>query len=582
MKKCAIVIGVNKTGKLPTLSAAASGARDFAAWSRSQDYDTVLLTDEDKVISVREIKAAIRNFVDKQTYSVMIIFFSGHGILKSASDEQWLLSDAPDDLNEAVNVQPSSMFARRSGIPHIVFISDACRSRPDDPLLNEMLGSVIFPNVAPKDQQVDLDMFYASSPGNPAHEVATDVSSENFKGIYTECLLEALYGKIPEVIKKIKERKKEFNAVMPYELKVYLTKAVPTAAEKISIKLSQNPHSEITSRDPKYLSRFAIERREKVTLDLTYWSSRFDHKYEELEEPLMYSIPPKSLDRLIKFEDVVDLERGMYEELELLPLTELILSANNLPIGNFNSGFVITGSTVTDQFIPLDDFDVTFAEGYFLIGLKKMSRKTHLLWRLPNGGSVPLAILKGYVGVAVFKEDTLVNINYRPSRSNRFFPNAYIPFDLEKKRALIAAKSSHGVFRISENKDELISSASYLRNDKKYDPTLGLYSAYAYAQAGSMNDVASVFSYMKKELTRIPFDVSMLYEFSGVDRNVDLGGISSPFCPMLSQGWSYLAVDPNRYDKELIWLNRHRVPGLWTTFTKEGTRLVEEHYNQGE
>ncbi|MDQ0965417.1 hypothetical protein QFZ20_000820 [Flavobacterium sp. W4I14] len=582
MKKCAVVIGVNKTGKLPTLSAAASGARDFAAWAKSQDYDTVLLTDEGKAVSVKEIKAAIRNFVDKQAYGSMIIFFSGHGILKSALDEQWLLSDAPDDLNEAVNVQPSSMFARRSGIPHIVFISDSCRSRPDNPLLSEMLGSVIFPNIEPKDQQVDLDMFYAASPGNPAHEVATDVSFKNFKGIYTECMLEALYGKVPEVMRKIKERRKEFNAVMPYELKMYLSRAVPTAAEKISIRLSQNPHSEVTSRDPKHLSKFAIERLDAPSMELINWNSRLGHKSKELEEPLMHSSPPKSLDRLIKYNDVFDMEVKMHEELELLPLTEMILSANDLPIGDFESGFVITGLNFMDQVIPLNDFDVTLADGYFLIGLKKMSRKTHLLWKLPNGGSVPFAVLKGYVGVAVFKEDTLVNINYRPSGSNPFFPNTYIPSGLEKKRALIAAKSSHGLFRISEDKDRLISSASYLRSDKKYDPTLGLYSAYAYAQAGSMNNVASVFSYMKKESTRIPFDVAMLYEFSGIDINVDLGIISSPFCPMLSQGWSYLAVDPDRFDKELIWLNRHRVPGLWTTFTKEGTRLVEERYNQGE
>ena len=33
MKKCAIIIGVNKTGGLQTLTGAVSGARDFAAWA---------------------------------------------------------------------------------------------------------------------------------------------------------------------------------------------------------------------------------------------------------------------------------------------------------------------------------------------------------------------------------------------------------------------------------------------------------------------------------------------------------------------------------------------------------------------
>lgn len=130
-KKCAVIIGVNKTGGLPVLSAAVSGAEDFDKWAVSQGFDTFLLTDkDDSVVTVKMIKDAVAGFVNQKVYEQMIVYFSGHGILKSAMDEYWLLSEAPVDSNEAVSVQPSRFLSHRCGIPNVVFISDACRSVP--------------------------------------------------------------------------------------------------------------------------------------------------------------------------------------------------------------------------------------------------------------------------------------------------------------------------------------------------------------------------------------------------------------------------------------------------------------------
>ncbi|MFN7929352.1 MAG: caspase family protein [Blastocatellia bacterium] len=83
MKRCAVVIGVNKTGDLPVLNAAASGADDFAKWATQQGIVVTLLTDANSgSVTLSDIKKAIRAYVQQRTFDQLIVFFSGHGILR--------------------------------------------------------------------------------------------------------------------------------------------------------------------------------------------------------------------------------------------------------------------------------------------------------------------------------------------------------------------------------------------------------------------------------------------------------------------------------------------------------------------
>ena len=47
MTTAAVVIGVDRTGSLPPLGGAASGAKDFADWAQDQGMAVTLLTDAD-------------------------------------------------------------------------------------------------------------------------------------------------------------------------------------------------------------------------------------------------------------------------------------------------------------------------------------------------------------------------------------------------------------------------------------------------------------------------------------------------------------------------------------------------------
>ena len=151
MKKGAVIIGVDKTGDLPILNAAGSGAIDFSNWANQQGFDVTMLVDtNDRAVTVADISNAINQYVQPQTYSQLIVYFSGHGILRGPDYELWLLSGSPANPNEAVNLSGSILMARNARIKHVVFISDACRSRPNTSRLNQVSGSVIFPNEPPR------------------------------------------------------------------------------------------------------------------------------------------------------------------------------------------------------------------------------------------------------------------------------------------------------------------------------------------------------------------------------------------------------------------------------------------------
>src|ERR1700722_12333416 len=113
--RAAVVIGINKTGDLPPLRAAASGAKSIASWLQSEGFETTLLVDEEKPVLASEIFNAISIFVRRGTLNQLIVYFSGHGFLTGPGSEFWLLSNAPENPNEAVSLLESAIRAKSCG-----------------------------------------------------------------------------------------------------------------------------------------------------------------------------------------------------------------------------------------------------------------------------------------------------------------------------------------------------------------------------------------------------------------------------------------------------------------------------------
>ncbi|WP_373506916.1 caspase family protein [Thiocapsa sp.] len=79
MQKAAIVIGVNRTGDLPVLNAAVSGAVKIAAWLRKEGFQVKPFLDTTRSVVAGDLYTAIAKLVDRGTLEQLVIYFSGHG-----------------------------------------------------------------------------------------------------------------------------------------------------------------------------------------------------------------------------------------------------------------------------------------------------------------------------------------------------------------------------------------------------------------------------------------------------------------------------------------------------------------------
>jgi hypothetical protein len=114
---------------------------------------------------------------------------------------------------------------------------------------------------------------------------------------------------------------------------------------------------------------------------------------------------------------------------------------------------------------------------------------------------------------------------------------------------------------------------------KGVDPTLGIYAAYAYADANLIDQVQSVREFLKGDLRGDLFDVALLANALS-DKRVENPDEVTPFCPMLSQGWQLLRVKNLVLPKLIEQARSDLRDGLWTTFGPKGMELVFSYMQQ--
>jgi hypothetical protein len=198
---------------------------------------------------------------------------------------------------------------------------------------------------------------------------------------------------------------------------------------------------------------------------------------------------------------------------------------------------------------------------------------------LHDGRSVVLPALRGYLAHAMFDEQGLANVSYVPS-SNNWRWKAYNAnrADIDRLRALVALAVERNTFRVRSER-EAIELAQRIRVEKALDPTLGLYAAYAFAQAGIDAQVRDIAGYMRDDLQADLFDVAML---SGYAENPPAYPQPPvPFCPMLTQGWNLLRAYDVTLPDVLTKASGFLSNSLWSTFTKRGTPLVLDAIRSG-
>lgn len=571
-KRGAVVIGVDKVGTLQPLAAARSGARAVAAWLTAEGFEVKLFVDDPRPVRANDLFEAVNAFVKRGTLDQLVVYFAGHGFVKGTQEEFGLLSGSLDNPNEAVNLSESEKYAWQSGIKNVVLISDACRSRSENLQTDGIRGLTIFPSG--EDTNVQLDRFFATRIGTPAFEAKLKGSNVDPAGIYTDCLLDAFKRPYASTVKVVGGKSVVPNRLLPD----YLEREVPYRARQARNTLEQHPFAHVCSADVIYMGQVSGQERlperggpptdtEVVNAALT---AAFAGRTPRVSEAFRAVAESSGFDRS---RNTIVQARSLTSQLPMR--TGFVIVGQRVEIVTTKPGVKATLGNSADGGRPSAKIEVDVRD----------SRAASVVLRFADGTGTVVAALDTYIGEVVVDDGRVVSVSYVPSEGSPMGrPSGYESTRLAQLHSVVGSASQFGVFRIdgppAVRNDKARALADQIRVMKLVDPTLGLYAAYAYADANLLDKVRSVRDFMREDLRGASlFDVAML---AG-----DLAGKQPgdapvyPFCPMLSQGWGYLRVKGVRLPEGVIAARDHLRQSLWLTLDPEGTRVVENALRSG-
>jgi caspase domain-containing protein len=567
--RAAVIIGVNKTGKLPILNAAVSGAKSVADWLSAEDFDVSLIADDNGPVTADAVKRAVTALVNRGTLHQLIVYFSGHG-LAFAGSEFWLLTGAPDDVNEAVSLTECIDLAGRSGIPNVIFISDACRSLPSDFSASRLHGTVVFPmgSLVPGVQSPEVDRFYAASPGAASFEVS--VAARNYTGIFTSTLLDAFKHPQDSMVRKVKGR----DVVTNRSLKAFLLKEVPRRASAAG-QITQFPDAKLESPDDNYIGRaLAQVAAAPTTSQQPTFADVANHQLSLTGVGALASVRGLSAEVLEKAATDSGFRAAQQSILETKPPQSF----------EPETGLAINGAILRDVWVAgrVDPEIVSRGNGQSggpaLVQIPRGSRPVTVGLLFEDGSGTVLAALPGFIATVVVKDGSVISVAYAPSRTSpRWAEYSDVRHRVDDLRALVSTAAKHSVFRIEGNRDTRTAAAQrfadQIRVLKGIDPALGIYAAYAYADANLIEQAQSVRSLIRGDLGIDLFDVALMAgALSGrrIEGTMDV----VPFCPMLTQGWQLLRVREVTLPEDAQKARDELRPALWTTIGPRGMEYI--------
>lgn len=596
MKRCIVSVGVNRVAShhFPPLLSAANDAREVHAWARGQGFDSTLLVDDGGTpVTVSSFFNAVDSYVQTQTYSQIVVYFSGHGILPSPGTEVWLLSGASANPNEAVNVTGSILNARGCAIPHVVIISDACRSMPPGFQTGQLAASVVFPSLARHIARPEVDSFFATLAGDVALEPAQP--SLQSKSVFTECLLKALHGNPASIVEKVSNAGQVRNVVASRNLKTHLSKVVPLSAAQLSIVASQNPDIRVESSLPKYLAEVLptvnsslgigggdVLHQSPAPTEVLEAPDHAEHTEADDAHSLQHAwshwvqghttgevIPPPP-------PDVLGLRESVKNTLNISALISSRLETGLMVLGDRVKYAYMNGIGATTSFEENNAVQINFD-----FDAKEDLKFAYV--RLSDSTCLVLPIISGYVGAVHVLDGRVLEINYEPSELNILRRHSYQLREGEIATARAIALSLAKMGSLHVDKYTARETISIIRRNKRQDPILGVLAAYAFAESGLLEEAYSVYAHMKYDENLI-FDVAMLAaqvpesargSFGRKGFEV-VGSRYAPGMPLLRRGWLLLGGFEEAMPSYLKEARRHLLPGLWTHFAQAGADIIEE------
>jgi len=240
-----LAVGVDRPGPFDPLYGAARDACAVAYWFSRQrwlgaEIRIELLVDAGgNAVMLEDVQDAMRRLVHAEDLHLLVLYFAGHGVVKSAGDTSVLVSQgkfAPS----AVSVAATTVELRRLRCPHVILIVDACRTTSESLTLRTEPALYRDPNRGVK--RPKLDTYYSSLPSEKSKEIQAE-------GVFTKVLLNALWEQPAPVIEAWES---VGRVITPWGLETYLDEAVADFTAAAVPPFDQEPDMAITSRSPLF------------------------------------------------------------------------------------------------------------------------------------------------------------------------------------------------------------------------------------------------------------------------------------------------------------------------------------------
>ncbi len=238
-----IIIAVSKyTGAYDNLPGAITSARRLREWAEQPDedcnYNVLYLADDVyPKIDVQLVREKVHDFVNNNFIDRLVVYFAGHGIVRSTGDQFWLLTDAENDEQQGINVEAFKRGLLKCNIDNgnfagqLCIIGDACRNTGRDAI--DFYGSPILTSRGRMNRRIQLDRFLSTSLGDYSFQI-NQTDSQSACCLFSEMMLSALHGEVEEAI----ETQGEFRpAVTNHKLADYLEKEVRNCAAAIEERM---------------------------------------------------------------------------------------------------------------------------------------------------------------------------------------------------------------------------------------------------------------------------------------------------------------------------------------------------------
>lgn len=611
----AVLIGVDRTGGgLPELRAAATGAQMMREWAIDPHLGAMnpaavhLVSDADgAVVTPDGVMAAVDALINDGMDQI-IVYFAGHGVMVNLTDT-WLLSEAPRRGSAAISVTQSIMTARRGRTPHVVIISDACRTPAKEIDMQGLTPVSMFPNEPPGGPSQRVDVLYASAPGQAALEVSTVDAQGLFTGVLHDALAGVVYpagGTEKEVFKKLSDEDPRYY-VFSGPLGEYLEVAVGEKLIELDIDKDQAPTFDIQygNKNLHWLARVTrdapavdlgapglrslgghVGEDESDHIDLRDIDLRdidFGQLFEDAEPTSVARSITQITDELfgviLTSPDEFDAELGRAMDdgaanyaSSIASLSEPLDEADPLPAVR------VRGAGIVDVFPRIPD--LRFDTASITVERRRSDQPFTLLVEFDNDTVAAIPTIAHHSTGVVINGQQIAAMSFDPVDAGDSFRMS----QLRLLRAVTTACMQRSRYRSVEAAVEI---SWQLPAQQGVDPTMALYAAYAYFSAQEPGPLDSINKALMFQWGGSSwFDLAMLRGHISAERDLGYqlsavlsGSDQVPPFPVLTQGWELLPDDDRRGAARLQRLRPHVKPSLWTVFDRRAVEVLRSIFD---